>query len=35
LEFLNKNTMPNMPVWAAIIAATSIPFFYPYFKINK
>jgi hypothetical protein len=32
---MNKNTTPNMPVWAAITAATSLPFFYPYFKVNK
>jgi hypothetical protein len=32
---MNKNTVPNMPVWAAIVSATSLPFFYRYFKANK
>jgi hypothetical protein len=35
LEFLNKVTTPSMPVWAAIIASSSLPFFHKYFQANK
>lgn len=35
LAFLNKNTMPNMPVWAAILATSSIPIFHHYFEARK
>jgi len=28
LQFMNKNTLPNIPVWAAIVSATSLPIFY-------
>lgn len=31
LHFINKNTMPNMPIWAAILSATSLPGFYKSF----
>jgi hypothetical protein len=32
LAFFNKNTMPNMPLWAAIVACSSLPFFHPFFE---
>jgi hypothetical protein len=35
LTFLNKNTMPNMPLWAAILAASSVPFLHQFFESNK
>lgn len=35
LTFFNKNTMPNMPVWAAILATSSIPLFHHYFEGRK
>jgi hypothetical protein len=35
LAFLNKNTMPNMPLWAAILAASSVPFLHNFFDSNK
>ena len=31
LDFLNKMTFPDMPVWAAIIASSSLPFLFDYF----
>lgn len=35
LTFLNKNTTPNMPLWAAIIASSSLPFLHDFFQANK
>lgn len=35
LEFMNKNTVPNMPVWAAILASTSLSFLYREYEIRK
>jgi hypothetical protein len=35
LTFLNKNTTPNMPLWAAILAASSLPFLHTFFESNK
>jgi hypothetical protein len=32
---MNKNTAPNMPLWAAILASSSIPFFYKAFDCPK
>jgi predicted acylesterase/phospholipase RssA len=29
LEIVNRFTRPNMPLWAAIIASTSIPYLFP------
>jgi hypothetical protein len=29
LEIINRFTRPNMPLWAAIIASTSMPYLYP------
>jgi predicted acylesterase/phospholipase RssA len=34
LFFMNKNTTPKMQVWAAIVAASSIPFYFPNFKAH-
>jgi hypothetical protein len=28
IKFMNKNNTPKMPVWAAIVAATSLPFLF-------
>jgi hypothetical protein len=28
IQFINKNTAPNMPIWAAILASTSFPFLF-------
>lgn len=35
LVFLNKNLMPNMPLWAAVVATSSLPFFNSCFEANK
>ncbi len=35
LTFLNKNSMPNMPIWAAIVATSSLPFYYRFFEGNR
>jgi hypothetical protein len=35
LHFMNKNTMPNIPLWAAVVASTSHPFFYREFESSK
>lgn len=35
LEFLNKFTMPYMPLWAAIVAAASLPFIFNYFPVHR
>jgi hypothetical protein len=35
LDFLNKNSMPNMPVWAAIVATSTLPLMYQYFEASK
>ena len=35
LAFLNKNSMPNMPLWAAIVASSSLPFYHSFFEGNK
>jgi hypothetical protein len=32
---MNKNTMPNIPLWAAIVASASHPFFYREFESSK
>lgn len=34
LELMNKNTMPNIPLWAAVVASTSLPFFYREFECS-
>ena len=34
IHFLNFNTAPNMPVWAAILASMSLPFFMSPFKVK-
>ena len=31
-SFLNKNTMPNMPLWAAIVATSTLPFYHDFFE---
>lgn len=31
LEIINRFTRPNMPLWAAIIASTSMPYLFPEF----
>ena len=35
LTFLNKNSTPNMPLWAAIIASSSLPFYHKFFEGRK
>ena len=35
LEFMNKNTMPNMPVWAAIVSSSCLPYFYRDFECPR
>jgi hypothetical protein len=35
LEFMNKNTLPNMPVWAAIVSASCLPYFYKDFECPR
>ena len=35
LTFLNKNSMPNMPLWAAIVASSSLPFYHKFFEANR
>lgn len=35
LEIVNRFTRPNMPVWAAIIASTSLPYVLPAFASNE
>jgi hypothetical protein len=32
---MNKNTLPNMPVWAAIMSASCLPFFYRDFECPR
>ena len=32
MEFLNKFRTPYMPVWAAIVASSSLPFLFDYFS---
>lgn len=31
MELINRFTSPNMPIWAAIIASTSMPLILPEF----
>ena len=35
IKFLNKNTAPNMPMWAAVKACMTIPFFMEPMRIKK
>ena len=35
LTFINKNLMPNMPIWAAILATSSLPLFHDHFAANQ
>jgi hypothetical protein len=32
---MNKNTLPNMPVWAAIVSASCLPYFYRDFECPR
>jgi hypothetical protein len=32
---MNKNTLPNMPVWAAIVSASCVPYFYHDFECPR
>ena len=35
LAFINKSITSNMPVWAAILATSSLPIFHDHFVANK
>lgn len=35
LEFINKDTKPHMPVWAAVVASASLPLLYQFFEAPK
>jgi hypothetical protein len=32
---MNKNNNPHMPIWAAIVAASSIPLFYQFLEVKQ
>lgn len=32
---MNKNTLPNMPIWAAIVCSSCLPYFYSDFECPK
>lgn len=32
---MNKNTLPNMPLWAAIVSASCLPYFYRDFECTR
>lgn len=35
MEIINRFTRPNMPIWAAIIASTSLPLILPEFNCRE
>jgi predicted acylesterase/phospholipase RssA len=34
MEVINRFTKPNMPIWAAIVASTSMPYLFSDFSIQ-
>jgi predicted acylesterase/phospholipase RssA len=35
MEIINRFTRPNMPLWAAIVASTSMPYLFPEFCFQE